>query len=171
MLPKKDISPIFTYIYANETALKRIWEKNIAANPGDKRWLVWREKALADNRSGRSQTYLVFADGEPVGEGTLLFSPECEAVGGRKQLADGHSITNINALRIEKEYEGKGHISQLVRLMEKDAREKGYRTITIGVEAAQTRNLGIYLHWGYDKLVMSAREEGTLVLYYAKELL
>lgn len=171
MQRKRDnLSSSFTYIYANETALKRIWEKNIAANPGDNRWAAWGEQALADNQSGKSRTFLVFADGEPVGEGTLLFSPECGAIDGRKQLADGSTIANINALRIEKAFEGQGHISRLVRLMEQEARDRGYRTLTIGVEAAETRNLAIYLHWGYDRLVMSAEEDGSLVLYYAKEL-
>ena len=29
--------------------------------------------------------------------------------------------------------------------------EAGYQRLTIGVEAHMTRNLGIYLHWGYDE--------------------
>ena len=34
----------------------------------------------------------------------------------------------------------------------------------------ETRNLGIYLHWGYDRLLCWEVEEDTLVLYYEKTL-
>lgn len=56
-------------------------------------------------------------------------------------------------------------------MMEDYAREHGYSRITIGVEAAETRNLAIYLHWGYDRLVHYAIEDGELVLYYQKSLI
>ena len=115
-------------------------------------------------------TFVVVCDGEPVGEGTLLFSPDCSAIRGRRNLADGKRVTNLNALRIEKEHEGQGHISRMVRMMEEYAKEHGYDRITIGVEAAETRNLGIYLHWHYDEFVMADVEDDTLVLYYAKNL-
>ncbi len=115
-------------------------------------------------------TFAVIADGRPVGEGTLLFSPECHAVAGRTELADNQTVANINALRIQKRYEGRGYISALVRMMEGYAAEKGYTRLTIGVEAHQARNLAIYLHWGYTRLVWSEVEDGMLVLYYEKDL-
>lgn len=46
----------------------------------------------------------------------------------------------------------------------------GLKALTIGVDAWETRNLGIYLHWGYDTFVMAEEEDGDLVLYYAKKL-
>ena len=73
-------------------------------------------------------------------------------------------------MRIEKEHEGQGHISRMVRMMEAYAKEQGYDRITIGVEAAETRNLAIYLHWNYTDFVMADVEDDALVLYYAKEL-
>lgn len=60
----------------------------------------------------------VIHNGRPVGEGTLLFSPECSAIRGRTALADGCRTANINALRIRKKHKGKGYISALVRMME-----------------------------------------------------
>lgn len=155
---------------ATESLLRQIWAKNLAANPGDARWVSWREEALANNRSGRSKTFLALFRGEPVGEGTLLFSPDCSAIRGRTALADGLTVANINALRIEKAHEGKGHISALVAMMERYALSRGIQTLTIGVEAAQTRNLAIYLHWGYSAFVHAEMEENELVLYYAKRL-
>ena len=73
-----------------------------------------------------------------------------------------------------KEYEGQGHISKLVKLIEQYARDAGYKTMTIGVEAVEARNLAIYLHWGYTEFVHSEVElefdHEALILYYAKNL-
>ncbi|MBE6711192.1 MAG: GNAT family N-acetyltransferase [Clostridia bacterium] len=160
----------YTYRIAAPDDLERIWAKNIAKNPEEPAWLRWREQYIGYNRNGDAVTFVVVCDGEPVGEGTLLFSPDCSAIRGRRNLADGKRVTNLNALRIEKEHEGQGHISRMVRMMEEYAKEHGYDRITIGVEAAETRNLGIYLHWHYDEFVMADVEDDTLVLYYAKNL-
>lgn len=150
--------------------LTYLWDRNIADNPEDCRWAGWKEEYISYNEEGKAATFAVIFDGEPVGEGTLLFSSDCKAISGRTLLADNVHTANINALRIRKEYEGKGHISALVRMMEHYAEEQGYEKLTIGVEARETRNLAIYLHLGYDEFVMSEVEDGELVLYYAKEL-
>lgn len=160
----------FEYRIADRAGLERIWEKNIAQNPDDPRWRGWRDDYIAYHEEGRSRTFLVLADGEPVGEGTLLMDPSCGAIAGRTCLADGRTVANVNALRIEKAYEGQGHISRLVRMMEEFARAAGYAALTIGVDAHIARNVGIYLHWGYDRLVHWEVEDGDLVLYYAKPL-
>ena len=105
-----------------------------------------------------------------MGEGTLMISPSCKPVRSHPELADGKTIGNINALRIRKEHEGQGHISRMVKLLEQHAKEMGLQKLTIGVEAAETRNLGIYLHWGYDTLVSWEQDGDALVLYYEKTL-
>ncbi len=160
----------YTYRRATPEDLERIWAKDIAKNPGDPDWIRWREQYIGYNRDGKAVTFVVLYKGEPVGQGTLLFDPACSAIRGRTNLADGRRVTNVNALRIEKEHEGQGHISRMVRMMEAYAKELGYDRITIGVEAAETRNLAIYLHWNYAEFVMADVEEDTLVLYYGKEL-
>lgn len=158
------------YRKANLEDLERIWNKNIAENPEDPRYIRWKEQFICDNLRGAAATFVIFADGEPVGEGTLLLSPDCKAVRNRPNLCDGQKTANINALRIQKEWEGQGRISALVKHMEQYALQLGLERLTIGVEAAETRNLGIYLHWGYDQFVMSEIEDDTLILYYAKTL-
>ena len=150
--------------------LERLWNANIAENPDDPRWVKWKEEYVSLNKTGMGYTFAVVIDGEPVGEGTLLFSPDCSAIAGRADLADGTVTANINALRIRKMYEGQGHISALVRLMESYAAEHGITRLTIGVEAKETRNIAIYLHWGYTEFVTHAVEDGELVLYYAKNI-
>ena len=141
-----------------------------SANPEDERWRRWKEEYIGYNQSGAAQTFVVVCESEPVGEGTLLFSPDCRAISGRTTLADGTRTTNINALRIEKAYEGQGHISALVKLMEREAKKRGYSVLTIGVDASETRNLAIYLHFGYTRFVFAELEAGEFVLYYAKAL-
>lgn len=150
--------------------LETLWNRNIAENPGEECWLRWKKQFIDDNESGAAATFAVVVDGEPVGEGTLLFSPECRAIRGRLPLADGKTTANINALRIRKEYEGLGYVSALVREMERYAVSLGYTRITIGVEAAESRNLAIYLHWGYDRFLVHEGEGRELVLYYGKNL-
>lgn len=150
--------------------LEHLWNANIAENPDDPRWASWKQEYISHNRTGKGYTFAVVINNEPVGEGTLLFSPDCSAISGRTDLADNGTVANINALRIRKLHEGQGHISALVRLMESYAAEHGITRLTIGVEAKETRNLAIYLHWGYTDFVTHAVEDGELVLYYAKNL-
>lgn len=161
---------MFEYRVAELSDLERIWDFNIAKNPGDQRWVHWKEEYIGQHMSGMATTFVVVCDGEPIGEGTLLISPECGAEKGRLELVDGKTVANVNALRIRKAYEGQGHISRLMKVMEQYAADNGFARLTIGVDASETRNLGIYLHWGYDKFVLSYEEDGELVLFYAKDL-
>jgi len=132
--------------------------------------VVWKAVAIEENKDNTLKTFVVLCGEEPIGEGTLIFSSITNAINGRHQLADNTITVNINGLRVDKPYEGKGHMSKLVKVMEQYARNRGYKLVTIGVEAKETRNLGIYLHWGYDKFIMHEIEDGELVLYYSKVL-
>ena len=160
----------FEYRQADLASLEKIWQHNIDRNPGDERWVRWKDEYIQMNVDGALRTFLVLCDGEPVGEGTLIFSPQSMAVVGRPMLCDGSAVTNLNALRIEKRFEGQGHISRMVKLMEDHARDLGYKTITIGVEAKEARNRAIYDHWGYRTLILTEEEDGETVLYYSKPL-
>ena len=161
---------MYDYRKATPEDLETIWNADIADHPGDANWLRWKQQFIAANAAGEYVTFVTAADGIPVGQGTLLCTPDCPAIRGRTNLADGKTTVNINALRIRKEHEGQGHISKLVKLMEAYAKEHGYARLTIGVEAQEARNLAIYLHWGYREFVMSEMDGDALVLYYAKAL-
>jgi len=160
----------FSVCEATPELLEKIWNYNIAKNPDEPEWVRWKSEYIGYNSSGMAKTFMVLADGEPVGEGTLILSPDCKAVSERIDLADGKTIANVNALRIRKEYEGMGHISRMMKLMEEYAKSVGITKLTIGVEAAEARNLAIYLHWGYTDFVRSEGEDGALVLYYGKNI-
>ena len=161
---------MFSYKISTENTLKQIWDKNIASHPGDMRWVNWRKEYTEYNKSGMALTFLVLKDDRPVGEGTLVFDPACNCTAGNTLLADSCTTVYLNALRIEKRYEGGGHISALVKMMENFAREKGYKYITIGVDNSNERNKAIYTHWGYTETIYTEVEDGELVLYWRKKL-
>ena len=160
----------FDYRIATREDLKIIWAKDIAQNQGDPSWVRWREQYLAYNALGKATTFVVLADGDPVGQITVLFSPDCSAVKDRPLLCNGANVANMNAFRIEKAYEGQGHISKLVKMAEDFAKAKGISYLTIGCEARESRNLAIYLHFGYTEFVTNMVEDDVLVLFYGKRL-
>jgi GNAT superfamily N-acetyltransferase len=153
------------YRIATREDFDYLWDRNMAENPGEPMWPIWRERFRQRIDLGQAITFCVVVDGEPVGEGTLELN-----TGKDKRLCDGKTAAYLAALRIRKEFEGQGHISRLVRMMENHARELGFRRITIGVEEQEARNRAIYEHWGYVNLIMEVLEDGERVLYYAKAL-
>lgn len=164
---------MFKYRKATLEDLEKIWDKDIANHPNDTRWARWKDEYIAYNKNGEAATFVVLSDGEPIGQVTLLFLQNCKPVKNKPLLCDNDKLANFNAFRIEKQFEGQGHISKLVKLAENYAKEKGFEFITIGSEAKETRNLAIYLHLGYREFVMhefDEEENGELVLYYKKEL-
>ena len=102
----------FTCRRADRESLEKIWQKNIDRHPDDHRWVRWRDEYIHGNETGSMTTFIIFADGEPVGEGTLLLDPSVKAICGRTILCDGKTVTNLNALRIEKKYEGQATQSE-----------------------------------------------------------
>lgn len=158
------------YRQATKKELEMIWDQNIADNKDDERWIHWKREYIEYNLTKRAVTFLVLDAGVPVGEGTLLLSSDCSAVSGRLRLCDGTDTANVNALRIQKRYEGNGHISKLMKEIECYADDHNISRLTIGVEAKETRNLAIYLHFGFTEFLFSEVEDGELVLYFCKTL-
>lgn len=151
--------------------LNRVWDYQMAQNPDEPRNQRWRDSFISRNLQNRAATFVAVADGEPVGEVTLDFYADGYGnTDSRPKLADGCTTAYVTALRIRKEFEGRSYTSELMRCMEGFAREIGFNRLTIGVEAAESRNLAIYLHWGYTQFVMSEIDCGELVLFYAKQL-
>lgn len=55
-------------------------------------------------------------------------------------------------------------------MAEQYAKSQGITYLTIGSEAKESRNLGIYLHFGYTEFLTSFIEDGELVLFYGKNI-
>ena len=164
---------MFKYRKATLEDLEKIWDKDIAKHPNDTRWSRWKKEYISYNQLGEAVTFVILNDSEPVGQVTLLFSQNCKPVKNKPLLCDNDKIANFNAFRIEKQFEGQGHISKLVKMAEDYAKKKGFKFITIGAEAKESRNLSIYLHFGFDEFIMhefDEEENGELILYYRKKI-
>ncbi len=163
---------MFSYRIATIDDLEKIWDYDINRQSGQEKeqWKRWKTQYLEYNKNGEATTFVVLDEDEPVGQITILFSPQCSAVKNRPMLCNGKNIANMNAFRIRKEYEGQGHISRLVKMAEGYAKEKGIDYLTIGSEAKESRNLAIYLHFGYTKFITSFVEDDELVLFYGKNI-
>ena len=158
------------YRKATMEDLEKIWNKDIADNPDDANYIRWKQQYIQNNMSGKCATFVAVDNEMPVGQITVLFSTECSAVKNRPMLCDGETRANMNAFRIDKKFEGQGHISKLVKMAEQYAKNQGITYLTIGSEAKESRNLGIYLHFGYTEFITSFVEDGDLVLFYGKNI-
>lgn len=161
---------MFEYRKATLVDLEKIWDKDIKKNQGEECWVRWKKQYIEYNKTGKAATFVVLKDGDPIGQITVLFSPECSAVKDRPMLCNGKDRANMNAFRIEKQFEGQGHVSRLVKMAEEYAKKQGMKYLTIGSEAKESRNLAIYLHFGYTTFLTSFVEDGDLVLFYGKEI-
>lgn len=161
---------MFIYRRATLEDLEKIWNKEIEENNNDERYIRWKNQYINYNKNDECATFVVLKDNEPIGQITVLFSSNCSAVLNRPLLCDGQNIANMNAFRIDKKYEGQGHISKLVKMAENYAKEKNFKYLSIGSEAKESRNLAIYLHFGYTEFITSFVEEDELVLFYKKKL-
>ena len=158
------------YRQATIEDLEKIWDKDIKQNKGEDCYIRWKQQYMEYNETGKATTFVVLDEDEPVGQITVLFSTECSAVKNRPLLCNGKTKANMNAFRIDKKYEGQGHISKLVKMAEKYAKDKGITYLTIGSEAKESRNLAIYLHFGYKEFITSLIEDGELILFYGKSI-
>jgi len=162
------------YRLATIEDLNYVWDKDIARNSDDERWKRWKKEYIDYNNNNEAKTFVAVEDGKVIAQITVVLKTNVKAVVGKELLCDGKSIANMNAFRCDKEYEGKGHISKLVKMGEEYARKLGYTHMSIGSEARESRNLAIYLHFGYTQFIMSEVDDeevdSPLVLYYKKEL-
>ena len=161
---------MFVYRKATIEDLNKIWDKDIKDNSGEEVWVKWKKQYIDSNKNEECATFVVLNNDEPIGQISVLFSPNCSAVKNRPRLCDGKEIANMNAFRIDKKYEGQGHISKPVKMAEQYAKDKGIKYLTIGSEAKESRNLGIYLHFGYTDYVTHIIEEDELILFYKKKI-
>ncbi len=150
--------------------LEKIWNKDIQNNLEDKRYLKWKHEFIEANKLENIITFVIVNDDDPIGQGSIVLNKNNINVECRDLLCDGKERAYISTLRIDKPFEGQGHISKLVKMIESFAKDKNIKILTIGAEAKESRNLAIYLHFGYTKFITSVCEDGDLILYYGKEI-
>jgi len=149
-----------------------VWEKDIRKRPEKaEEWKQMRDVYIKGFKANQLVTFIAKDDEDIIAQISVVVDSSFPEMNNEEVLCDGKTTVNMNAFRCDKEYEGQGHISKLVKMGENWAKEQGYQYATIGANAKNIRNLSIYFHFGYTEFVLHEHYKDTIVLYYRKELL
>lgn len=85
-------------------------------------------------------------NGLVIGTVQLVFKDE------KKGLADGQTIAELHHLKIDKNYEGQGIASRLNKILEEEAKRRGFRKLSLEIWKTNDLAKKIYEHWGYKYL-------------------
>ena len=118
--------------------------------------------------------YMGLLDGIIITEATVIISGKDKCIENKDDLVDNGKVY-LSAFRTNKEYENQGYFSKLYKFMENDLKSKGFKSLTLGVEPKEIRNIQIYFNWGFTKYIKTgfckyANGEVAIVNYYEKEL-
>ena len=160
---------MINYRRATIEDLEKIWDKDIQANSDNERYLRWKDEFIEANKLENIVTFVILNDDDPIGQASLVLNKNNIKFKCRDLLCDGRERAYLSTLRIEKSFEGQGHISKLIKTIENFAKNKSIKFLTIGVEAKETRNLSIYLHFEYNEFITSETDDDP-ILFYQKKL-
>ncbi len=150
------------------------WDKRIAKSPDDNAWVVWKNEFINENKNGKRKTFFAFDNKKFIGQGTLLLDSE-------DKVLTGNGKAEIIKLEIIKEERGKGIATKIYTTIKDYAKTAGIKTLTIGVEPCEIKNMQIYFHWGFTDFLQcktetyppkSENEAGKMVtvLYYSQNI-
>jgi len=134
-------------------------------------WKIWKVESIERVKNGQCIVYYGILNGKIICETTAMLDKSI--IQNSDGLVDDKTAY-LCAFRTVDKYQGKGYFSKLFNFMINDLKSKGYEKVTLGVESAETENLKIYQHLGFDKFIKSAKEtypDGTVidVDYYGME--
>lgn len=163
---------------ATAQEMEKNWKYLIDIHPDDCRWKVFRDNTRKNMEDGSSIIYYGILNGEIISEATaMLKNLDVQNTDG---LVDDDTIY-LSGFRTKKEYQGKGYFSKLFKFMENDLKARGYRTLTLGVEPCEVKNIMMYFKFGFTNFIKSeyviepsVKEDGEsakiLVNFYSKSL-
>lgn len=159
-------------IIADKELIIKKWDIEIEKHNNSDKWREFKEIAL-QNLNTRI-IYMGLLNNEIITEATAVISYQDNDIQNKDNLV-GDKIAYLTGFRTNTEFEGKGYFSKLYKYIEKDLKEKGFETLTLGVEPSEIRNMKIYFNWGYDSYIKTAYEEypdgeKILVNYYSKKI-
>ena len=148
------------------------WDYEISIHPNNENWIIWKNKSIEGYHDNNQLCYIGVLGGEIIAEATAMLSPN--GVQNSEGLVS-NATAYLCAFRTRKAYRGQGYFSELYRYMENDLYNKGYRSLTLGVEPDDAKNKEIYFKYGFTHFIKSAFEtspdgESILVEYYSKSL-
>ena len=159
-------------IIATKELLTKKWDIEIKKHDNSDVWKKFKIESLRniDNRI----VYVGILNNEIITEATAIVSENDIDMQNKDSLV-GSGKVYLSAFRTNKEYQNKGYFSKLYKFMEKDLKEKGYKTLTLGVEPNEIRNMQIYFKWGFKSYIKTDYEyypngEKVIVNYYKKSI-
>ena len=166
---------------ANRDELLKRWDYLIKINPGNNKWVEFKENALKHFDEKSTISYLGFLNNEIICEITAYIK-DSAFIGDISEPSGllSNNMAYLAAFRTNKEFEGKGYFSELYNYVENDLKEKGYTELSLGVGPEAVRNIEIYFHLGYRNYIKTLIEYETLedntskkedvILFYKKIL-
>ena len=127
------------------------WNKRISKDPKNNSWVVWKNNFVEENKSGKRKTFFAFNNKKYIGQGTLLFESEDKVMIGNKKA-------EVIKLEIIKEERAKGIATKIFNTLKDYTKSVGIKTLTIGVEPCEIRNMQIYFHWGFTNYLQCITE-------------
>lgn len=127
------------------------WDNAIKNHSGDNAYVVWKESFVNENLSGKRKTFFAFDKGEIVGQCTLLLESD-------DKVMTGSGKGELIKLEIIPSYRNKGLATKIYNEVKKYAKSIGIKTLTIGVEPVEIRNMQIYFHWGFNNFLQIITE-------------
>ena len=160
-------------IIATKELLTKKWDIEIKKHDNSDVWKKFKIESLRniDNRI----VYMGILNNEIITEATAIVSENDIDMQNKDSLV-GEGKAYLTAFRTNKKFENQGYFSKLYKFMENDLKKRGFNSLTLGVEPCETRNIQIYLKWGFSKYIKTDYEyypngEKILVNYYEKELI
>lgn len=170
---KLNIESNYKCVIATEELLNKKWNIEIKKHDNSDVWKKFKIESLRniDNRI----VYMGILNDEIITESTAIISENDIDMQNKVGLI-GEGKAYLTAFRTNKEFENQGYFSKLYSFMEEDLKKRGFKSLTLGVEPCETRNIQIYFKWGFTKYIKTDYEyysngEKILVNYYEKELI
>ena len=152
--------------------MNKKWNYEIEKNKDDNSYVVWKKNFIDAVKENKRISYYGILDGKIICEATAYINPD--------QLDDSTDLINdktayLGAFRTVEEYQGKGYFSKLYKFMEDDLKSRGYKTLTLGVEPSEVKNIMIYFKYGFINYIRTSIEEypnkeKVIVNYYSKSI-
>ena len=128
-------------VIATEELLTKKWDIEIKKHDNSDVWKKFKAESLRniDNRI----VYMGILNNKIITEATAIISENDTDMQNKEGLI-GEGRAYLTAFRTNKKFENQGYFSKLYKFMENDLKDKGFKSLTLGVEPCETRNIQIY---------------------------
>ena len=158
---------MYTYSIATVDDVKLLFEKRLKERASYPNYKVCLDMYFDDYISGKSIIFAIKKNENPIGSITLEF---CKLDDIANSNVSKMKYCYLSTFKIEKIYEGQGHISKLIKLAETVACKLGYYYAIIACEETNQRVKSIYDHFGYTEVITRKQDNGHQMVYLGKRL-